>query len=70
MFRCFWNWVSEGNVKAQKVGGKRREKQRQRKLLAEQRRAERERLVSKEQAEINKQLLKETFIRLNSFETL
>ena len=79
MFRCFWNWMTspigmsfgkESKISVS-VGGRaeerRRKKQRRRIVKAEEKRKERERQMSQEDIERNKELLKETFKKLNGF---
>ena len=75
MFRCFWNWLSspigmglgQGPAKQRRGNQRRRNKQRHQTLLAEERTKEKERQISRDDIERNKELLKETFKRLNGF---
>lgn len=70
MFRCFWNWLitpSDGQKVPSKSKQHRRNKQRKRVQAAVVKRKETERHMPREDIERNKELLKETFKRLNGF---
>ena len=77
MFRCFWNWLSSPigmGLGRQQVGPnrgrgsqRRRKKQKQRIAMAEDKRKELDQQMSRDDIERNKELLKETFKRLNGF---
>ena len=75
MFRCFWNWLTSpigmglgrDQVRPDRGSHRRRKKQRQRITSAEDKQKELSRQMSRDDIERNKELLKETFKRLNGF---
>jgi len=77
MFRCFWNWLTspigmglgkdQNQDRPNRGSQRRRKKQKQRLAMAEDKRKELEQQMSRQDIERNKEILKETFKRLNGF---